>query len=196
MKKIGRKNTVTKSANWPVTASRTLGTPDSDAPRRNAPKIAKIPIRLVVHAATNRIASRSESMPSESRGPPWPASSPWTDRFSRGRRSGRTTNRQRAAKPSVAPTIPAIRPISKLPAASAETAASSVQPTASSQAAEATTVAPSGVCCIPISTRIRPRIGIAVIDIAVPMKRANERASMAAVAPSASNRGVIATARP
>ena len=35
-----------------------------------------------------------------------------------------------------------------------------------------------------------------LIDIAVPIKRANERASMAAVAPSASSRGVIATARP
>jgi hypothetical protein len=83
-----------------------------------------------------------------------------------------------------------------LPAASAETAARSVQPTASSQAAAATTVAPSGVCCIPISIRIRPRIGIAVIDIAVPRKSANALGSIAWSAPRAASRGIIASANP
>ena len=85
---------------------------------------------------------------------------------------------------------------SKLPVAIADTAARSVQPTASSQAAAAITSAPSGECCSPISMRIRPRIGIAVIDIAVPMKRANDRLSMAVVAPRAPSRGIISHARP
>jgi len=92
--------------------------------------------------------------------------------------------------------MPAIRPASKPPVASADTAARSVQPTASSQAAEATTVAPSGVCCMPISMRIRPRIGIAVIDMAVPRNSANDRGSIVDSPPSAPSRGVITSARP